>query len=713
VVGGAYFTTVCDEDVAQRLNPTLLAFFICCDTSVCRVFTTVLTLIQKILHILKSPGGPLQPPDPGCEDRSGVFELTPGASWAFWENLTSRGRSRQPTRSAPPPPRSSSTGRVCRGPPESVRASRSFSNSPVFRRCVWASPSLPEAQQEASSLSPCGRRGSPPFLVYYLDDNPDSSPPEVSDFLSDESSSCPRSSPALEMPLPATKSPSVSFDVQPRPGPESVLSHGVHQSPLPSPPGSRTSTPTGYRTPTGYQTSAPSSLEGSPIPRRKCRPTKTSTSRKEEDAAEMVEVSGSETGKGGLTWRSRKEAPNQRAVPPWAEPDAQPPPPPSQLYANLTPPTSRRTMKPASPLSSATDTNPTPKHFNIPTAGASPVMVRRSLFRTESPARAKSVDSLTRSVPWAERKLRATPRTDSPSRAASKTEAPSWAIPRTDAPTQQAARTEGAPSSAPAQQKAAPSPAPSSSPASQQRAAPSPAPAQQQAATSPAPAQQQQYPVQLQHSNRQHPVQLQHSNGQHPVQLQHQQAAPSPAQQQAAPTAQQRAAPSPAPAQQRAAPSPAPAQQQAAPSPAPAQQQAAQSSSSTARQHPVQLRTATGSTQSSSSTATGSTQSSFSTATGSTQSSSSTATGSTQSSSSTATGSTQSSSSTATGSTQSSSSTATGSTQSSSSTATGSTQSSSSTATGSQDRKTTPVGSQNVHTIPGYPREGRPATERF
>ncbi|XP_042240424.1 nascent polypeptide-associated complex subunit alpha, muscle-specific form-like isoform X2 [Homarus americanus] len=334
------------------------------------------------------------------------------------------------------------------------------------------------------------------------------------------------------MPLPATKSPSVSFDVQPRPGPESVLSHGVHQSPLPSPPGSRTSTPTGYRTPTGYQTSAPSSLEGSPIPRRKCRPTKTSTSRKEEDAAEMVEVSGSETGKGGLTWRSRKEAPNQRAVPPWAEPDAQPPPPPSQLYANLTPPTSRRTMKPASPLSSATDTNPTPKHFNIPTAGASPVMVRRSLFRTESPARAKSVDSLTRSVPWAERKLRATPRTDSPSRAASKTEAPSWAIPRTDAPTQQAARTEGAPSSAPAQQKAAPSPA-----SVQQRAAPSPAPAQQQAAPSPAPAQQQ--------------------------------AAPSPA------PAQQRAAPSPAPAQQRAAPSPAPAQQQAAPSPAPAQQQAA------------------------------------------------------------------------------------------------------------------------------------------
>ncbi|XP_069944264.1 uncharacterized protein [Cherax quadricarinatus] len=233
---------------------------------------------------------------------------------------------------------------------------------------------------------------------------------------------------------PSAKLSRVSFDMQQRPNSESERYAEIPGS-SPSPPDSDTCTPTGRHSPTGYQTSAPSSPEGSPRPRRKCRPSHTSR-REEADAKEkMVEASGRDRGKGKM-WRPRQVVSTQHTVPPWAEPNAQPPPPPSQLYANISPPASRRSViKPASPLSSATEVDPTPIHFNRPVPGASPVMVRRSLFRSsDGPARARSVDSITRGAPWAQHTLRATPRTDSPSRAPPASDAPSWATTRMTSP---------------------------------------------------------------------------------------------------------------------------------------------------------------------------------------------------------------------------------------------------------------------------------------
>ncbi|XP_071550574.1 uncharacterized protein [Panulirus ornatus] len=242
------------------------------------------------------------------------------------------------------------------------------------------------------------------------------------------------------MSLPATRPQTVSFDVQPKPGPKSEEFHETVESPpLVSPPSSGYSTPTGRCTPSGYFTSAPSSPEGPSKRRKKGRPAH-SSSREELDAREMVEAGGSRAGKGKMTWRPRQEPPSQRTVPPWAEPNAQPPPPPTQLYAHVSPPSTRRPIKPITPMSTATEANPTPTHFNRPTAGSSPIMARRSLFRGTNPPRARSVDSLTSSVPWAEHKLRPIPRTDSPSRATPVTDTPSWAAPPSDPSSQRISR---------------------------------------------------------------------------------------------------------------------------------------------------------------------------------------------------------------------------------------------------------------------------------
>lgn len=114
-------------------------------------------------------------------------------------------------------------------------------------------------------------------------------------------------------------------------------------------------------------------------------------------------------------WRTKPEVTSDRAVPPWAAPDAQAPPPPSQLHHTLSPPPQRRQqMKPAAPTASAVEATPSPTHFNRPAPGSSPVAARRSLFRNNAPHRARSVDSIPRNPPWTEHKLRHTPRTESP-----------------------------------------------------------------------------------------------------------------------------------------------------------------------------------------------------------------------------------------------------------------------------------------------------------
>ncbi|XP_069192650.1 uncharacterized protein [Procambarus clarkii] len=145
----------------------------------------------------------------------------------------------------------------------------------------------------------------------------------------------------------------------------------------------------------------------------------------------MVEGEKGERGRSRVAWlpRQQQERSGQpAAVPPWAEPDAQPPPPPSQIYTNLSPSTPRRSvMQAASPVAT-TQPHPSPTHFNRPTPGASPIMLRRSLFRdVDGPARARSVDSITRSAPWGETKLRPTPRTESPARGPPGAHLPPWA----------------------------------------------------------------------------------------------------------------------------------------------------------------------------------------------------------------------------------------------------------------------------------------------
>ncbi|XP_045132852.1 mucin-5AC-like isoform X2 [Portunus trituberculatus] len=187
------------------------------------------------------------------------------------------------------------------------------------------------------------------------------------------------------------------------------------------PTASECSSPPGSLTPTGYQTSAPSSREGSPTPKRKVRRAPTG----KVSSSGMIEVVPGETAQGTAMWRSRPDPSKDSAVPPWADPNAQAPPPPSQLYNPLSPTSQRRQMKLSAPTSSAVEANPSPKHFNRPAPGASPVMARRSLSRNGGPHRARSVDSIARTPPWADHKLRHTPRTESPLSASTKAKATS------------------------------------------------------------------------------------------------------------------------------------------------------------------------------------------------------------------------------------------------------------------------------------------------
>ncbi|XP_063870278.1 mucin-2-like isoform X2 [Scylla paramamosain] len=187
------------------------------------------------------------------------------------------------------------------------------------------------------------------------------------------------------------------------------------------PPTSECSSPPGSPTPTGYQTSAPSSREGSPTPRRKVRRTPLG----KVSGSGMIEVVPGKAPQGTAMWRPRPDSSRDSAVPPWADPNAQAPPPPSQVYNPLSPTSQRRQMKLSAPTSSAVEANPSPKHFNRPTPGASPVMARRSLSRNSGPHRARSVDSIARTPPWADHKLRHTPRTESPLSASTKAKATS------------------------------------------------------------------------------------------------------------------------------------------------------------------------------------------------------------------------------------------------------------------------------------------------
>lgn len=129
--------------------------------------TTGLSLFQKILQLLKAPGGPLQPPDAACKDRSGVFQYSPGASWDFGESpLISLRRSRL-TAFLEPPRRCSSESRLAQDYPDSVCPALSLPGSPALRRCVWALP--PE--------NPVPGRASPPPRLEYLTEPEDSPPP--------------------------------------------------------------------------------------------------------------------------------------------------------------------------------------------------------------------------------------------------------------------------------------------------------------------------------------------------------------------------------------------------------------------------------------------------------------------------------------------------------------------------------------------------------
>ena len=188
-----------------------------------------------------------------------------------------------------------------------------------------------------------------------------------------------------------------------------------------SPPASECSSPPGSRTPTGYQTSAPSSHEGSPAPRRKVHQFPAGGG----SAGGMVEVVSGQAPQNTAMWRSRPDPPRDGVVPPWANPDAQPPPPPTLVHNTLSPTSQRRQMKLAAPTSSAVEASPSPKHFNRPVPGTSPVTARRSLFRNNAQHRARSVDSLAKSPPWADHKLRQTPRNESPLSTSAKTKATS------------------------------------------------------------------------------------------------------------------------------------------------------------------------------------------------------------------------------------------------------------------------------------------------
>lgn len=124
----------------------------------------MLSLVQKIFQLLKSPGGPLQPLDPGCEDRSGVFQHSAGASWdIFGERVRDSRLCAISSSSLVSISRSASSDRVDRGGRQrSATVSRSFSLSPpALRRCVWVLPSTTGETDDG--------RSSPAFE--YLDDN--------------------------------------------------------------------------------------------------------------------------------------------------------------------------------------------------------------------------------------------------------------------------------------------------------------------------------------------------------------------------------------------------------------------------------------------------------------------------------------------------------------------------------------------------------------
>ncbi|XP_064094075.1 uncharacterized protein LOC135206650 isoform X2 [Macrobrachium nipponense] len=194
-----------------------------------------------------------------------------------------------------------------------------------------------------------------------------------------------------------------------------MASEGVNlysnlESPLSSPARSDPSTPTGCRSPTGYTTSAHNSPEGSPVLRRKKRAKKVLSSCEEEkeeetmtgDKVAEVSVKG---GKGRVLWRpsrSFEAGASERAVPPWAEPDAQAPPPPSNFYASA--PSATMTthipVRPTMGMATGVQADPNPTHFNRPSPGASPVPIRKCLFRMNAPTRSLSSESLHKTLPW-------------------------------------------------------------------------------------------------------------------------------------------------------------------------------------------------------------------------------------------------------------------------------------------------------------------------
>ncbi|XP_066944322.1 uncharacterized protein [Macrobrachium rosenbergii] len=121
------------------------------------------------------------------------------------------------------------------------------------------------------------------------------------------------------------------------------------------------------------------------------------------DKVAEVSVKG---GKGRVLWRPSRSfdaGASERAVPPWAEPDAQAPPPPSNFYASVPSASMTSAHMPVRPLmgmATGVQADPNPTHFNRPSPGASPVPFRKCLFRMNAPTRSLSNESLHKTLPW-------------------------------------------------------------------------------------------------------------------------------------------------------------------------------------------------------------------------------------------------------------------------------------------------------------------------
>ncbi|XP_076057757.1 uncharacterized protein LOC143035096 [Oratosquilla oratoria] len=239
------------------------------------------------------------------------------------------------------------------------------------------------------------------------------------------------------MALETQRTSSVSFELKdPQQNMEPSLGNeDVPLSPLgPSSPSGRE----GSRTPPGYVTSAPSSPDsgGYPAPsfrwgsttNDKSRPSFHSKKNKVKSHSPSKRhrtISAEEPSTSGLSYspdlhgetshapraapwgakdkRSlphgiwpppRKEESPLRAVPPWAEANAQPPPPPSSIYATLSSKTLRASGDPvatsnvsvAGPSNAASKSQPSPQHFDRPLSSGSSVP-NKDFIRTASPFR--------------------------------------------------------------------------------------------------------------------------------------------------------------------------------------------------------------------------------------------------------------------------------------------------------------------------------------